>query len=324
VFRLIDGYRATCLVATAVQSGLVERLAAGPARADELARYLGLHAPSLARLLRGLVAIEVLRRDAGRFALGRIGRALRDDPWARDLAVLTAEEYLPAWSQLRHSVATGENAFARVFGQSAWQHREQHPDLNERFNRVMTRFQERAARAIAQRFDFSRCDLVVDVGGGRGGLLAGILAQHARPRGIVFDQPHVIEAAAREIEAAGLADRCRAMGGSFFDALPPGADVYLLRHVLHDWEDAECARILASCRAAMSEASTLLIAESVLPADDRISARHALLDLQMLVVPGGRERTLDEYAALLAANGFELVRCTATEAGGDVIEARPR
>jgi hypothetical protein len=326
LFQLLDGYRATCLLTTAVRTGLVERLARGSAPVGRLALDLGLHEDSLARLLRALAALEVVRpAGAGAFELGRLGRQLRDDPFARDLALLTAEEYLPAWVGLRHSVATGENAFEHVFGESAWRHRERHPELNDAFNRLMTRFQDRAAAAIARSFDFSRRGLVVDVGGGRGRVLAGILAAHAHVRGIVFDQPHVVAAAAQEIEASSLGARCSAVGGSFFESVPAGGDVYLLRHVLHDWSDDDCLRILRACRAAMGASSVLLVVESVMPEDGKhVSARHALLDLQMLLVPGGRERSEREYAALLDASGFAWVRTIANETGGDVIEARPR
>ena len=323
--RLVDGYQATCLISAAVDLGLIGRLAAGPAQAGDLALDLGLDRASLERFLRGLVAIELVARGDDGYELGVLGRELNEDSLMQDLAVLAAREYIPAWSALAHSVRTGESAFPHAFGMTAWDHRERHPELGERFDRVMTRYQADAGRALSRAFDFTGRDVVVDVGGGLGEVLIGVLAGAPGSRGIVFDQPHVAAAAEVRIAAAGLTERCRAIGGSFLDSVPAGGAAYLLRHVLHNWDDAGCARILRNCREAMDGAArpTLLVLERAIPGDGDVAAPDALSDLHMLAVQGGRERSLGEYEDLLAAAGFSLERTDAV-AGADLLVAGPR
>ncbi len=318
---MLHGYRATCLIVTAVQLGLIERLAAGPASDEVLARALGAHLPSLRRFLRGLRAIGVVSHQEGGVGLTSMGRALlKDAPGLWHWAVLIGEEYLPAWAHLRHSVLTGEPAFEQVFGMSVWQHRAQRPELDECFNRMASRSPN--AAAIATAYDFAAADLIVDVGGGHGQLLAGILARYPRARGIAFDQPHVADGAAAVLDAAGIGDRCSSIGGSFFESVPEGGDVYVLQHVLHDWSDEECVSILKNCRAAMRSSSTLLIVEHVMPDAPEDARGPVMLDLHMLAVLGGAERTRAEYEALLGSAGLDLVRCTKPLGVVDVLEAK--
>jgi hypothetical protein len=226
---MLQGYRTTCLIVTAVRMGLLEGLANGPVRDDLLASELGAHAPSLRRFVRALAVIGLVSIEGNRIALTSLGRALlKSEPGLWHSAVLIGEEYLPAWTNLRHSVLTGEPAFDRVFGMNAWEHRQRHPEINESFNR-MGNAAPRTLAAIAAALDFSTCDLIVDVGGNRGQLLVALLAQHPRARGIVFDLPHVVAGADAVAHAAGLRDRCRAVGGSFFESVPSGGDVYVPR-----------------------------------------------------------------------------------------------
>jgi hypothetical protein len=179
-----------------------------------------------------------------------------------------------------------------------------------------------AGVALLEAYDFGRFTTVVDVGGGNGTLLAQVLAAHPSLQGLLFDQPHVVAGADRVLQEAGVSDRCRVVAGSFFDAVPEGGDAYLLKHIIHDWEDEPATAILQSVRRAVPPEGTLLVIERVLgPPNADLAAK--LGDLNMLVMPGGQERTLDEYAALFAGAGFRLVDATPTAAGVSVIEAAP-
>jgi hypothetical protein len=306
---LLQGYRATCVIVTAVRLGLVERLANGAVDEDGLADELCVHLPSLRRLIRALAALGVVSIEGQDVALTRRGRALlKGERGLWHSAVLAAEEYLPAWTELAHSVRTGAPAFERVFGMDVWAHRERHPELGEAFAR-MGNAAPRTLDLIAAAVDLAACKLVVDVGGGRGQLLAALLGRVPRARGIVFDAPHVVAGAADVLRDAGVLERGETVGGSFFESVPPGGDLYVLQHVLHDWDDDACVAILGRCRAAMPAASTLVVVEHLLPADGAPTPlATAMLDLHMLAVVGGRERTCDEYGALLAAAGFDLLR----------------
>ena len=319
LLEMIQGYRATCLIAAAMQLDLVERLAAGPLAAEALASALGAHLPSLRRFLRALSAIGLVVDGARGVELTATGRELlKHSPGAWHWAVLTAEEYLPVWTRLRHSVLTGAPAFDEVFGMSAWDHRRQRTDLNAAFNAMG----DRAARtlpALTAAHDFSVCGLIVDVGGGQGQLLAGLLAAYPKARGLLFDQPHVIA----DAEHVRRDPRCETGAGSFFDAVPKGGDVYILQHVLHDWDDAAATTILRNCRAAMDASSTLLIVEHVLPDHGEPPLATVMLDIHMLVVLGGRERTRREYETLLRSAGLELIRVTQPSGGVGVLAARP-
>jgi hypothetical protein len=320
---MLDGFRMTCLVVAAVRLGVVETLARMPAKATDLAAALGADAASLARLLRALHVVGLVEERSEGYALTSMGRYLVAEQPLADLAVLVDSEYLAAWAALAPSVLSGKTGVEHAFGTNVWQHRKAKPELNETFNRVMAGIQLRTAEFVMSSFDFSVCELVVDVGGGHGNVLARILEAYPRARGVVFDLAQVVEGAMRALGSAGLLHRCKVVAGSFLESIPGGGDVYLLQHVLHDWDDAHCSTLLENCRRAMLPRKTLLVVESVLPDDLRTAPRLALLDLHMMLVPGGRERTLAEYRGLLEDTGFELVRCSTNRPGGtSVIEAR--
>ena len=254
---LVHGYRTTCLIATALELGVIDALAAAPLPAGALADRIAAHGPSLRRLLQGLATLGLVADGAQGVALTAMGRLLADrDEGIRERALLAGREYLPAWQALAHGVATGETPFDHVFAMSAWEHRRRDPALNDCLNRTMLDDQRRTRGAVAAAYDFSRCRLVVDVGGGQGALLAEILGAYPQARGILFDQPHVVAGAGDMLNAAGVAGRCRVESGSFFDSLPAGGDAYVLQHVLHDWNDERCAAILANCRASTRSATS--------------------------------------------------------------------
>ena len=215
--------------------------------------------------------------------------------------------------ELLHSVRTGESAYQYVHGMDAWEYRATHPESAAVFDAAMTDLSRRTNRSVLEAYDFSRFATVVDVGGGRGALLAALLAAHPHQHGVLFDLPHVVATAPPADD-----DRLRVVGGSFFAGVPSGGDAYLLRAILHDWPDDVCVRILDACRAAMGGEATLLIIERDL-ADGLQEA--ALSDLNMLVGPGGSERTRAEYAALLASAGLRLVEAWPSARGLHVFEA---
>ena len=322
MLRLVQGYRASCVIATAVKLGLLDQLDAGPMSVDELAKRLRAHGSSLRRFLNALEALGVVESQASGVRLAQAGRLLVDpESGLRERAILSAEEYIPAWVKLGESVMTGEPAFPAAFGMNVWEHRKAHPELEESFNRAMADLQARARSSVLDMYDFSSCGLVVDVGGGSGALIADILQRYPDATGLVFDQPHVVVRAQAVLAAAGVLDRCRVAGGSFLDSVPTGGDVYILQYVLHDWSDADCATILRHCHKAMEPSSALVVVENIVPEGAPPSESLAMLDLHMMVVLGGRERTSSEYRSLLHSAGLEIRRCVPGRPYPEVIVA---
>jgi hypothetical protein len=321
---LLQGYRATCVIVTAIKLGVLEHLRAGPVTAQELADQLGAHRSSLLRFLHALEVVGVVEPLANGVVLTSMGRLLLSpEAGLRERAILTGAEYVPAWLELGHSVMTGEPAVPAVFGTTAWEHRKSHPELGECFDRAMADQQARARRSVLGAYDFAGSRLVVDVGGGRGTLMAEILQQYPNASGLLFDQPHVVEAAQPLLAAAGVLDRCRITGGSFLDSVPAEGDVYILQYILHDWDDSNCATILRNCRAAMRPSSVLLVVENIVPESARPADFVTMLDLHMMVMLGGRERTLSEYRSLLRSAGLDLQRCVSGHTNAEVIVAVP-
>jgi hypothetical protein len=329
--QVINGYRVTQAIRVAATLGISDLLVDGPLAVAELADRAGAHPGSLYRLMRALAGIGVYEELAGqRFALAPMGRALCSDaaePVAGWAAYVGRPAHWQAWSALLHSVQTGENAFESMFGEDVWSYRRSHPDEGAAFDAAMTSGSASGGRAIANGYDFGVFGVVADVGGGRGGLLAAILNRHPSVRGILLDQPHVVARAPELLEAAGVADRCEVRAGSFFDGVPAGADAYLLKHVVHDWDDVQATAILGVCRRDMPADAVVLLIERIVPglADDvetRLDA--ALSDLNMLVGPGGQERTVAEFEALLDGAGLRLDRVVSVARDVSIIEARPR
>jgi hypothetical protein len=219
-------------------------------------------------------------------------------------------------------VRTGEPAFPSLYGMSPWEYREAHPEANAVVNQAMTELAVGVVDAVVESCDFSAIDVLVDVGGGEGVLLAAILAANPTLRGILFDQAHVVTDAWRVFQRAGVAARCEVMEGSFFDAVPAGAHAYLLKSIIHDWDDASAVRILRTCRTAIPPSGKLLVIERVIrPGNDLDPAKY--MDLNMLVMLGGRERTADDFGTLYTQAGFRLTRIVPTTSGFSVIEGTP-
>jgi hypothetical protein len=298
--ELVDRFKLAQAVYVAAELGLADLLAGGPRPCDELAAETGTHPPTLYRLLRALAAGGLFREEAnGVFSLAPLGGALRADaqPSLRDWVLHVARPLnWNTWSALLDSVRTGENAFVLVHGEDTWSHRAARPGEQEAFDRGMAALTRRLDAALLEAYDFGRFGTVVDVGGGNGALLSALLAANPGMRGVLFDQPHVVA-------GAQVGDRCETVGGDFFEAVPAGGDAYVLKSITHDWEDADVLRILRSCRRAAAPGASLLVVERDLgrPNED-LEAKVS--DLNMLVLPGGRERSEHEFAELLGSAGF--------------------
>lgn len=322
--RLVNGYQASQAIHVCAKLGIADLLADGPRSVEELAAATGSHPASLDRLLAALAAIEITHEgEDGRFALGPLGDGLRSDQpnsiagWA---AFIGEPSYWQAWGDLLHSVQTGDNAFRHIHGTDPWTYRARHPEQSAVFDRAMTSLSRQVIAGVLAAYDFRRFATVVDVGGGNGALLAAILVAQPAMRGILFDQPHVVAGAGGLLSEMGVDDRCEVVSGSFFESVPAGGDAYLLKSILHDWEDDDCIAILRVCREAMPPGATLLALERALgPANERPDSK--LSDLNMLVGPGGRERTAAAYAALFAAAGLRFAGETPSASGFSVFSA---
>jgi hypothetical protein len=308
---LIGGYRVSQAIYVAAALNIPDLLAQGPRTSDELAQATGTHAGALYRVLRLLAGVGLCEEVAPHlFGLTSLGAALRADvPGSlRSMALMHLDSWKwEPWGHLLDSVRTGQTAFEQVRGVEVFAYLEEHPETARLFQEAMTGNTARSGRALTQAYDFSGVGHLVDVGGGRGLLLATILREHPAMRGVLFDRPSVVDAARETLEVAGVADRCEIVGGDFFEAVPAGGDAYVLRQVLHDWDDAHAAQILAYCRRAMGGTSgKLLVVEAAIASDYRQALPVLLLDLEMLVNFGGLQRTEDEYQALFAQAGFQL------------------
>lgn len=322
-FVLLTGYRRTQCLGAAVALGIFDRLSSGPQPVSELAAASGSHAPSLHRLLRALVAMQVLEEDSdGRFGLTPLGRHFTSDRFGPAARHFASDPGWSAWSGLAGAIRTGERAFDLVHGMRDWDYYVQHPESGARFDAAMRSLTSPSAGPIIAAHDFSRYRTVLDVGGGDGTLLAAILLANPGLEGVLFDRPDVVERARERLAAAGVADRCRMVAGSFLESVPGGADAYVMKWILHDWEDADARRILTTCRSAMAEGSDLVVVERVIP--EHVGPQDVevvMSDLQMLVMNGGVERTERQFRELLAATGFRLVSVTATGTPVSVLRA---
>jgi hypothetical protein len=324
VFRMATAYWASQAIYVAAKLGIADVLGEGSKSGDEIASATGTNSKSLARLTKALVALGVLAvDDDNRFWLTGIGSPLQSAvPGSMRSIILTfGEEHYLAWGNLIDSVKCDRPAFDAVYGLPLFEYLGQNSGPARTFNEAMTDLTSQMALAIVLAYDFWGSRVVADIGGGHGVLLDSILRSNPSTMGILFDTELVIEGA-RCIGSDGVSDRRQDLGGDFFELVPQGADVYILKNVLHDWSDDQAVRILRNCRCAMGPQAKLLVIETVLP----LSADPAfgsLLDLNMLVMSGGRERTKDEYCSLLEEGGFRLARVIPTLAPVSILEATP-
>jgi hypothetical protein len=324
--QMINGFRVSQLIHVAGELELADLMRDGPVSLEDLAHRSKTHAPTLRRLLHALSTLDIFEQHPdGRFGLTALAQPLRSDmpDSVGAYARLVGQPALwSTWGQLIHTVRTGESAFPAIHGDDFWDHLAEEPELGRLFSQAMTQASGVRADAIVAGYDFSGVRTLVDVGGGQGRLIGATLQACSTLTGILFDRPSVVVDASSVLESAGVSDRCQIIGGNFFESVPPGGDVYLLKSIIHDWEDAESIAILTSCRRAMSADSRLLIIERVLPPNVSSSAA-GFGDIFMLLLVGGRERSVDEFRVLLDRAGFRLERVALTQSDFSLIEAVP-
>jgi len=325
LMQLVAGKFVTQALAAAAELSVAEQLIDGPSTAQEIAGTMKVDAPSLYRLMRALAEVGVLTEDDdNRFGLTDTGQLLRSDvPGSfRAMAILLGRQWHhTAWASLARNVRTGESAFLKVYGVPHFEWLQANPEEGAIFNEAMTSITTVAAAAVTQAYDFSGLAKIADIGGGHGLFLSKILKANPRTNGILFDLPQVAQEAKKLLSDAGLSARCEVMGGDFFTVVPGGCDAYLLKHVLHDWDDAHSETILRHCRDAVAPGGRVLVVEMVVPPPG-VPSFARLIDLEMMAISSnGRERTEREFANLFARAGLALTRVVPTQSPYSVLEA---
>ena len=316
--ELLAGYQVSAAIGAVARLGVADCLSAGPAHVSEVALRVGADTRALERVVRLLTDAGLFEQlDDRRVGLTALGAMLRDDVpgSARRGAIVVSEEWhWRAYGHLIHSLRSGEPAFRQAHDCGFWEYLERHPQAGDLINDSMSAAASFIAGAFVRSYDFSGLERLVDVGGGHGTLMRAVLDAHPHMHGVVLDLPGVIEGTRARLADWGLTDRCQAIAGDFFDAVPAGGDAYVLSWILHDWDEHSAGRILANCRAAIGDAGRLLSIELVVPpANQRPPAPDVdrlvkTTDIEMLAIVGGRERTATEYGELYVAGGFELTR----------------
>jgi hypothetical protein len=324
LIQMAAGYWVSCILHAAAKLDLADRLAHGPKSAAEIAPAAELNAAALHRLMRSLAGLGILtEKDEKRFALTPLGEALKTGaPGSARASILTFCDpwFMGAMEELSYSVKTGKTAFEKITGMPVFDYLGKHPEAASLFSETMVGVHGGEPPAVAKAYDFSSLGTIVDVGGATGNLLAEILSVHKGPRGILADLAHVVKDAPQLLAAKGVAERVSIEPHDFFKSVPKGGDAYILSHVIHDWSEAQCLAILGNVHKAMKAEARLLLVEMVLPARDEPHFSK-ILDMVMLALPGGEERTGEEYEALLAKAGFKLTRIVPTPSTVSVIEA---
>ncbi|CAN5479168.1 methyltransferase [soil metagenome] len=323
LLQMLFGYAPARAISIVAQLRIADLLADSPKTAEELALTTNSHPRSLYRLLRACASVRVFSEDSDkRFSLSPMAEFLRsDNPQSlRAFAEMLAHaEQFQTWSALDFSVQTGTPAFDKVHGMPIFEYYPTHPKSGQIFNDAMTSMSLGSSMAVIQAYDFSGINKLVDIGGGHGFLLASVLEKYPTMTGVLYDTAPIVAQAKELVEKHGVANRCQMVGGNFFESAPSGGDAYMMKHIIHDWNDAECVMILKHCRKGISEGGKLLVIEMVVPTGNEPSLSK-LLDLQMLAVLPGCERTEAEYSALLNQAGFKLTKIVSTMSPYSVIE----
>jgi ubiquinone/menaquinone biosynthesis C-methylase UbiE len=323
--RMIASAALSRAIGTIGELGVADHIVSGtPQPAAKLARLTGSHEPSLYRLLRFTASYGLFRETANReFDHTPLSAALRSDAdGSFRAAAQMFHRIFAGWNGLHHTVQTGEPSFQKVFGQPLFDYIGTHPELAPIFDAGMTAFHGHETGAMLDAYDFSDIKTLADIGGGNGSLLGAVLQRYPNVRGILYDLGHVVGRAREAIQTLGLEKRCSVVEGSFFESVPPGADAYLMRHVIHDWTDEQSVQILKNCRKVIPPHGKILLVEFSVPSANQASLGKDA-DMIMLAFPGGSERTEEEYRALFEQSGFRLSKVTPTKSAVRVIEGRP-
>jgi hypothetical protein len=324
--EMIYGYRLTQLVYVAAKLGIPDLLKDNPRTSEELARLTNTDPSVLYRVMRALSSLGLFVQEAPhRFCIAELAMPLLSDApgTIRPVAILRGEEsnWKP-WAELLYALKTGENAFTHVFGTNLFDYYNANPDAAASFNETMSISTNQTVNTLFEYFDFSSSRKFVDLGGGHGHLIAALLNRYPSATGIVFDMPYVVDDARRYIESAGLAARCQVVGGNFFESIPQGADTYILRHIVHDWNDERAGILLRNCRSSMGDTGKVLLLERVVPFKGGRSVK--INDVHMMLqTPGGRERTEAEFQELLTRSGFQLDKMIPSGEDSYILEGRP-
>jgi hypothetical protein len=313
------------VVFTLAELRVMDALQHGARRSDQLALELSLDADHLYRILRAATVLGLVKEEPDRaFALKSLGKALCESPQAsfRDFIIFMGRYGTRFWRRLPDCIREGKTAIELETGMKPFEYLTGDPAALECFNRAMTAVSNVVSESIAAAYDFRRFERIVDVGGGHGRLLGELLGQNPKPRGILFDLPDVVAGASPLLTTMGVVERVEVVGGSFFETVPAGGDCYTAKAIIHDWQDEQARTILKCIRSAIRPDGKLLLCECVVPAPGQAHFSK-LLDLEMIVHGGGRERTVDEYRALYASAGFALTRIIATAGPTSILEGRP-
>jgi hypothetical protein len=325
LFEQFVGVWFTQMVYVAARLKIADHLASGPKTAEELAAASQAHADSVARLMRALVSVGIFaRRPDGRFELNRLSEPLLADRIGsmRDLVLFLGSTHsMLGWAHFFDAVKTGKSGFHIAHGKPVFDYLAEHPQDEAIFGGGMVSMTELDAPAFVRGFDYSRFSTLCDVGGGRGTLLAAILSQNPRLRGTLFDSPSVIAASSAVFKAWGVEDRSATVAGNFFEEVPPDCDAYIMKEIIHDWDDERALSILGVCRRAMRPGATLLVMEMVVTDGDGPHPGK-LIDLEMLdVTSGGRQRGPEEFRRLFERSGFRLLRIVDLPSPNSIVEA---
>ncbi|MCC6748861.1 MAG: methyltransferase [Deltaproteobacteria bacterium] len=308
----------------AAKLGIADLLVDGPLSVESLAQKTKTHADSLYRVLRALASVGVFEENEGRtFRLTPKAETLCDRPGSTRGMVLWFGDpaHHRAWENLLYSVYTGKPGFDKAHGKPVFQYFMENRELSEIFNQAMTGNARNIHAAVLEAYDFAPIKVLYDIGGGHGHLMAQVLAKTPGLKGGVFDLPHVVEGARKDLASAGLDARCECFGGDFFAGVPGGADAHIMSFILHDWSDDECVKLLGHCAKALPVGGRLLVMENVV-APGNAPSFGKLIDLEMLVMTTGRERSQAEFAQLFARAGFALERVVPTKSPVSLLEAR--
>ncbi|MBS1530800.1 MAG: methyltransferase [Bacteroidetes bacterium] len=310
MLNMITGFWTASCIYNAARLNIADLLEDGPKSVERLAKETGTHAPSLYRLLRALAGAGVFtQNEKGEFANTTLSLTLLEDVPGSMKAMAKAQlgDHYKAWGNLKYSLKTGDIAFDHAEGMTIWEYYEKHPDDGLNFMKAMTGLTGAVIAEVVPAYDFSQFKTIVDIGGGNGAFLMAVLNAAPHARGIVFDQEYVVKETQKELIMKDFAARCNVEAGSFFNHVPAGADAYLMKLVLHDWNDMQAMTILTSCSNAMRKDSKLLIVEALIP-EGNTPHPGKFMDINMMAMTGGKERTEKEFCELFAYAGLKLSR----------------